>query len=224
MSTFKELVYMVMDELKLHSDDAVYTEDHVLFLLNKYRAFLLKQKYSDIRRQIPESNYQTLKFDLVENTPVIGDFFLDNSYLVSTKELPFLLPVGTVSVYPLNYYKEEITLISKDRMKYVGNTRYLRNIIYASIGPDNYLYFKSTNIQHLYLSNVKVTGVFEDPIAVYNEQGITDVLDVKFPLEDALVPPLIELVVKELLGALYRPEDTENNAKDDLSEVTIQKS
>ena len=38
MSTYREIVYMVLDELKLESDDAYYTQDHVIFLINKYRA------------------------------------------------------------------------------------------------------------------------------------------------------------------------------------------
>jgi hypothetical protein len=39
---WKELVYIVLDELKLVSDDSTFTEDHVMFTLNKYRAFVLK--------------------------------------------------------------------------------------------------------------------------------------------------------------------------------------
>ena len=42
MSTYRELVYLVLDELKLVSDDSTFTEDHVVFLLNRYRTFLLK--------------------------------------------------------------------------------------------------------------------------------------------------------------------------------------
>jgi hypothetical protein len=48
---------MCLDELHLTSDDSLFNEDHILFLINKYRAFLLKQRYSDIKKQIPESNY-----------------------------------------------------------------------------------------------------------------------------------------------------------------------
>ena len=44
--TYKELVYLALDALKIHSDDSKFTEDHVIFLLNKYRAYALKQKYS----------------------------------------------------------------------------------------------------------------------------------------------------------------------------------
>jgi hypothetical protein len=36
-----------------------------------------------------------------------------------------------------------------------------------------------------------------------------------------LVPPLIELVVKELRGPEYSPEDKGNNAEDDLSNVSM---
>jgi hypothetical protein len=36
-------------------------------------------------------------------------------------------------------------------------------------------------------------------------------------LEDALVPVIVELVVKELSGAKYQPKDNENNANDDLA-------
>ena len=51
------------------------------------------------------------------------------------------------------------------------------------------------------------------------EDESCDVLDANFPVREYLVPPLIELVVKELVGANYRPEDKENNATDDLSGI-----
>ena len=57
MSTYRQLTYLVLDEIKGFSDDFTYTEDHIIFLLDKYRAFILKQRYSDIKKQIPESNY-----------------------------------------------------------------------------------------------------------------------------------------------------------------------
>ena len=42
MTTVREAVYMVLDELKLISDDAHFTEEHVIFLLKKFRAYVLK--------------------------------------------------------------------------------------------------------------------------------------------------------------------------------------
>lgn len=226
MSTYKELVYMCLDELKLYSDDALYTEEHVMFLLGKYRTFLLKQRYSDVKKQIPESNYQTICLDLIEVPAISGEPCEGGSYLRSKEKIPFLMKIGNPRVYPIDYYQGEITYVSRDRMRYVGYNKYLQNIIYASLGPDNYLYFKSFNPQFLYLEKVRMTGIFEDPKAASelqcpdeNGDTVCDVLDREFPIESALVPPLIQLVVEELTKAEYKPEDKENNSDDDLSEV-----
>jgi hypothetical protein len=46
-----------------------------------------------------------------------------------------------------------------------------------------------------------------------------DPLDAEFPIRDYLVPTLIEMVVKELTAANYKPSDKENNANDDMAEM-----
>ena len=226
MSTYKELIYMCLDELKLYSDDALYTEEHIMFLLGKYRTFLIKQRYSDVKKQIPESNYQTICLDLIKVPAISGEPCEGGSYLRSKKKIPFLMKIGNPRVYPIDYYQGEITYVSRDRMRYVGYNKYLQNIIYASLGPDNYLYFKSFNPQFLYLEKIRMTGIFEDTLAASelqcpDENGniVCDVLDREFPIENALIPPLIQLVVEELTKAEYKPEDKENNSDDDLSEV-----
>ena len=38
-----------------------------------------------------------------------------------------------------------------------------------------------------------------------------------FPVEQALVQPIIDLIVKELGNVLYLPKDGENNSSDDIS-------
>lgn len=224
MSTYKELVYMCLDELKLYSDDALYTEEHIMFLLGKYRTFLIKQRYSDVKKQIPESNYQTICLDLIEVPAISGEPCEGGSYLRSKEKIPFLMKIGNPRVYPIDYYQGEITYVSRERMRYVGYNKYLKNIIYASIGPDNYLYFKSFNPQYLYLEKARMTGIFEDPQAASelqcpdeNGDTVCDVLDREFPIEDSLVPQLVQLVVQELYNHSRSEEDDENNAKDDLS-------
>lgn len=224
--TYREATYLVLDEVKASADDSFFTEDHVIFLLGKYRAFLLKQRYSDIKKQIPESNYQTICLDLIEVPAISGEPCEGGSYLRSKEKVPFLMKIGIPKVYPVDYYQGGITYISRERMRYVGYNKYLQNIIYCSLGPDNYLYFKSSNPQYLCLEKARMTGIFEDPRAASelqcpdeNGDTVCDVLDKTFPIEDALIPPMIELVVKELLGAEYRPKDESNDAKDELSEV-----
>lgn len=228
--TYREATFMVLDELKGMSDDFTFTEDHTIFLLDKFRAFLLKQRYySDIKKAISESNYQTICLDLIEVPAINGEPCEGGSYLRSKDRIPVTLMIGNPRVYPIDFYQGDIAFISRDRMRYVGHNKWMKNIIYCSLGPDGYLYFKSSNPQFLYLEKVKFTAIFEDAARVSeltcdNDEGSAcSLLDRTFPIEEALVPPLIELVVNELRRAEYAPNDEENNANDDLDEVNIKK-
>lgn len=224
---YKDIVYMVLDEIKSTSDDAFFTEEHVLLLVNNYRNFILKQRYSDIKKPIPESNYQTICLNLIQVPAMAGVPCGGGTFLRSKEKVPFMMKIGTPKVYPINYYLGEITYVSRERMRYVGYNKYLQNIIYASLGPDNYLYLQSSNPQYLYLEKIRLTGIFENIESVSDllcdDSGDSincDIMDKTFPIEDALVPPIIELVVKELLSAEYIPKDETNDAKDELSEIT----
>ena len=226
MTTYRELVFLVLDELKISSDDAYFTEDHVIFLLSKYRGLLLKQQYKDIKKNIPESNFQTLCLDVDPVPAIAGEECEGGTYLKSKEKIPFLMNIAVPRIFAGDYYQGDITYVARERMKYVGYNRWLPNIIYASIGPDNYLYFKSFNPQYLYLERVQFTGVFEDPEKASDpkfncnkKDNICDILDMNFPLEEALIPQLVQLVVKELSGSIYKPEDNENNGNDDLSSI-----
>lgn len=229
MAKYKEIVSMVLDGLKITSDDSIFTEEHIIFLAGRYRSFLLKQRYyTDLKKQIPESNYQTLclsleRIEAIEGLPCIGGY-----YLRTTKPVPDLLPFGNSRFYTsASYFKGDITMVSKDRFKYVGSNKYMQNILYACLGPDSYVYITSSNPQFLYLegdNKLKVTGIFENAEEASNlecdNQGnpeTCDILDRDFPMEDALIAPLIELITKELSPSIVVPEDKENNADDDLS-------
>lgn len=223
--TYKEIVYMILDELKGTSDDFSFNEDHIAFLCGKYRAFLLKQRYySDVKKAIAESNYQTVCLDLIEVPAISGEPCEGGSYLRSNVKVPTTLMLGNPRVFPVDFYQGNITFVSRDRMRFVGHNKWMKDIIYCSIGPDNYLYFKSSNPQYLYLEKVKFSAIFEDPekvseIACNGEDVPCELMDRVFPIEEALVPPLIELVVKELRGAEYTPSDEINNAEDNLDVV-----
>lgn len=226
MAKYKEIVSMVLDKLKLFSDDSVYTEDHIIFQAGIYRTFLLKQRYyNDIKKQIPESNYQTICLNLeVENS----DPCTDGCYLKSKEEVPSLLPVGTTKVFPAGVaFENNVVMVSPTRIKYVGGNKWLKNIIYAAIGPDNKVILKSDNPQFKYLEQVSVTGIFEDAEAASELECANkdadgniiecDILDRDFPLEEALIAPLIELIHNQLAPSIAAPEDKENNANDNLS-------
>ena len=230
MSTYREVVYMILDELKLVSDDATFTQDHVIWLAGHYRAMLLKQHYKDIKKDIPESNYQTICIDLIKVEALKGYPCEGGYMLMSKQEIPATITTASTKVYPLNFYHGEgISFISMDRMRYVGHNRWMKNIIYASLGPDNHLWLTSSNPQYLYMKKAKVTGIFDNAEAVAgllcDEEGVPcDILDSNFPLESALIPTLVELCVKELSGSVYRPADTSNNASDDMGRMSAPQS
>lgn len=216
----KELVYMVLDEIKGLSDDFTYTEDHVIFLLNKYRTSLLKQKYKDDKSTMHSSNFQTLSLTLKDSLQN-KDYILERQYKQSEEIVPELLTDKGVRVYPEVQFLDnaDIAFITEDRMRYVGYNKYLKNAVYATIHNDQ-LYITSRNLDIMDLEQVNLSAVFEDAIeAIKAINGNIDLLEADFPIEDSLTSILIQSVVKELLGAAYRPKDQQNNANDDLADM-----
>jgi hypothetical protein len=229
-----ELVYSCLDLSKAAtSDDSWITEEHIIFLLKKYRSFLIKKEQDKEKGSqdiASEFEYQQICLDL-EKTPAIdGEPCTGGYYLRTTQKIPKILEGTQPRVYPLDYYQGiNISYVSRDRMRYVGTNPYLQNIIYTSIGPDLHLYLNSSNPQFLYLKKLRMSAIFEDMDEAAGllcdsdgKSQSCDVLDMEFPIRDYLVPPLIELVVKELSGVKYQPRDSRNNADDDLSKVNQQ--
>lgn len=229
MSTYREITHIILDELKLVSDDASFTQEHVIWLASNYRSMLLKQHYKDIKKDIPESNYQTICLDLIKVEAIDG-FPCEGGYMLKSKqEIPATITAASTKVYPLNFFNgERIAFTTMDRMRYIGYNRWMKNIIYAAIGPDSHLWLNSQDPQFLYMKKARVTGIFDDPSAVADllcdKEGVKcDILDSNFPLESALIPTLIELCVKELSGSVYRPDDTANNSADNFGTMSAPK-
>ena len=223
--TLRELVFLVLDEVKINSDDSYFNEDHIVFLLNKYRSFVLKKELEKENKQLSNTNCQTICLNLIEIRD--EDNPCGESMLRTEQKIPNLVNDCKVSLYPVNYFEgDHIIYTTMERMRYTTYNKWTKNLIYAAKGPDNYLYLKSSNPQYLYLEKLKMKAVFEDfeSAAQYacdesGEELNCDILDMKFPIENALVPIIVEMVVKELLGASYRPKDSINNSNDDLSDI-----
>lgn len=232
----REITFMVLDLAKAHtSDDSFFNESHVIFLLKKYRSFLIKKEQEKQRATTDiasEFEYQQICLDLEKVPAIDGDPCTGGYYLRTTQKIPKILEGNEPRVYPIDFYQGiNISYIPRDRMRYVGTNKFLQNIIYVSLGPDLHLYLNSNNPQFLYLKKLRMSAVFEDFDEVSNylcdDDGTSvscDVLDEVFPIREYLVPTLIELVVKELLGSKFQPVDDKNNAADDLSKVATKQS
>lgn len=224
MATLRELTYMVLDELKLSSDDSYFNEEHIRFLIGKYRGLLLTQLYKDVKKEIAESNLQTISVNLEEVPAISGVCCEGGTFLKTVDKIPFLMSISTPRIYADDFYNTEISYVSRERMKYVGNNKWLLNAIYASMGPDNYIYLKSSNPNFTtFLNTINITGIFEDPEHINSiNNSEEDIMDSPYPLEEGLIPQVIEAVVKSLITPKYSPEDNANNAKDNLPEMVTQ--
>jgi hypothetical protein len=223
----KELIYSILDLSKsATSDDSYITEELVIFLCKKFRAFLLKKEQDKNRGSIEVASdfeYQQICLDLEKVAAIDGSPCTGGYYLRSTVALPKILEGTTPRVYPIDFYQgTNISFVSRDKMRYVGNNKYLRNIIYSSIGPDLHLYLNSANQQFLNLKKLRMSAIFEDieeASKLLCDNQNCDVLNMEFPIREYLVPSLIELVVKDITGAAYKPKDSSNNANDELSDL-----
>jgi len=229
------MVYQCLDILKMASDDAFFTEEHIVFLLDKMRALLLERKYTAGRNgrddsAVPESDMQEICLDLELSSGEDGVCGTGaGEWLVSTEKIPSMLDVGIPKVYPLNFMLgERFSLVPMERLTYTGHNRWLRKFIYCAIGPDMRLYVRGNMAQAKHLRRLRLSGVFENPEEVASmtcdadgSSTACEPLEAEFPLEEALQSTCIEYVVRTLIGSRYAPEDKANNAKDDLSDAAL---
>lgn len=215
--TYRELIYMCLDEIKLASDDSYITEDHILFLIGKYRSFLLKQKYEKSNMPVAKSNFQ--KYMVKPNgVPV------DNTSGSIPKLMNIAQPIVFTDPRGIVGENEYYTYVPFHRFKFVGNNKYLTNIRYCTIDFNGNLQLKYEKDQYgrpiIPEDIFYIWAVFEDIIEV---EGGLDSLDYdkECPIEADLVAGVIELVVKDALGMAYRPQDKANNGSDELGSVGL---
>lgn len=225
-----ELVNMINDELKLVSDDSSFTLEHILFLCSKYRAYLIKT--DNLNKKLltyigfDSPLYQTVcvKLEAVNPTSNLESYSCDGgTVLRSVVAIPSSL--SKINVNLNNYFKStNLVYTNPERLKYQGCNKWLNNIIYAAVHPNGFLYLKSGNPQFKYLENITITGVFSDPekakeYSCNNNNTSCDFMEDEYPIEDWMVPAIIQYVVQELTNSIYRPTDTRNNAYDDLNDA-----
>lgn len=230
MTTFGQIVYMVLDILREKSDDAHFTEEHIIFLASKMRALLLERKYKNSRNQTftPLSDENTQEICLTLEPTEMLPAGCSGMWLHSIEEIPDTINVGDAKLSTVSdMLQSTVTFIPSERMPYVGYNKWLRNILYAAKSDDGHLYITGNNPQFMYLDKVRMTAVFSDPQKAAELScdrdggGKCNILEMKFPLEQALIPSCIELIVQELMASRYAPDDKQNNAKDDLADIAV---
>ena len=224
---------MVLDLLKQVADDAYYTEEHIMFLLSKTRAALISKKYHYSRNQsfveIDNANYQYIQYQLEQEQRQPGKYSVWYKGAVGT--VPKLHTVGYPKAFAdINIRNEFISVVPPERLPFVGYNKWLRYNIYCSVSNDNTLYVRKLEQCHGQLSSIYLYAIFEnalestpmsaDPV----DTGVSELIDKRFPLEESLMADCINAVVQELTGMKFQPEDRNNNGKDDMSDMSVQKN
>lgn len=224
MSTYNQVIHAVTDLNKLISDDSVINEEHVKFLLSKYRNYILYANFNTLKKVISRANYQQICIDLKPNT---DDFCESVPMLMSTEPLPALMTIGSVTVEPpAGFMYSKFRFVNFEEFKYAGFNRFLRNEIYVTIGPDNYLYIKSNSNNIGFLGKVRMTALFDDAeqaamMSCDDNCSIKkcSILEHEFPLEESYIPQLIQAVGQHLASAMLTPKDKTNDATDEQDDM-----
>lgn len=227
MAKFNEVIYMIFDTLKIKSDDSSINTDHIAFLMLNYRTMLLEQRYTDQKKSIPSSNFQTICVELEEDVDCIN-----GNQVLSKDTIPGFTNLKgneTVTISPIGnqFSRLEFTYVSSERFPYVGHNKWLKNMVYFTTGNDSKLYLSGNNPNFKYLEKVSISAMFDNPIEALDmscdeEGNACDYMESKFPLESALIPVLINMVVEHLSITRDKPEDNINDASDTLSGIDLQ--
>lgn len=225
MNTYSEMIYMVRDLLKISSDDSYITSQHILFMLEKFRAYVLKSKYEDDEASVPDTNKSEITVELELVSDNLG--YSGIPLLRSKEKLPsdMIFDYITVRTNKLTG-NPNIVYVPFSRFPYIGNNKYLKNIIYWTIDDEDYILVKSCNPLFEYLREFKIEGVFESPMKVAERECSCKGLevnydDVDFCLEDDLVQLVVQYVMNTFQNSIYKPQDEDNNTNDDLAGIAV---
>ena len=222
--TTRELIYRILQPLKINTEDSsdTYSEEFVYNMLCEKRALVLKQQYNDGRKDPPLSTYQEICIDLIPENVIPGVECTDE-ILVSEKVLPKLIDfsgdygISKLLIQTLDRYQIPFSIVPFERLSYLGENKWTKNLVFVAIGYDYRLYFKTNNPFILKLKRVKGYGIFNDPeealeYSCDETDKPCDIFDSEFPLDESIIDFVIRLVRTELDPTYQINKDLQNDS------------
>ncbi len=219
-----------LDEaLNTNSSDSVFDDLYYTDLINEQRALWLRNEYNKSRTIDPNIQQEIgcLEMELVD-PHVCCDLSipLNCKILRSKKQIPntieFYFRKGITSIGPIDITKKRFTMIDYNRVPYAGNGRTTRNAVYAFL-YDNYVYVISKDPSMKIVKYINVRGLFEDPSklgeftdcsgkACWSPYTI-------YPLNQWMWAYIKPQIVQQLIQKQQIPQDNENDAKDNKTDL-----
>jgi hypothetical protein len=220
MATLREIIYDIRELVNAYSDDSNISDDHIAFMVRNTRNTLLKQQMSNLKRSIPKEALQVIRLSLEKDT----DCFDGMTVLKSTIPVPATLDNTGRSdlhkVYAIgSRFIKNINVIDYSRIPYVDSQPYNHLQLFTSVDHMSNLVCYNSQGKHLLLENLDVEGLFEDPELAYllsnkEDEDVPDFMDSHYPINAALISPLKNQVLQELLMKFRTPMDNRNDAED----------
>tara|TARA_R110000796_G_scaffold1671_10_gene6881 strand:- start:3035 stop:3730 length:696 start_codon:yes stop_codon:yes gene_type:complete len=225
MATKRELIFTVMEGLKIQSDDTDVSQELISSLIDATRAVTLKQMYGNKDWNLPIELRQEVCIGLAPADSVQGANCL-GKILRSTERLPKGISIkgGDGALLRVKRYDRQstqINIVPVERLPMVGHNTFTANMVYAAVDVDRYLYLVSASKKHMFMEVVRVDGVYESPelaaqLKCTDGENIVqcEPWDEEYPLELALQDIVLGQVMKTLSTRLQLPEDNTNDGED----------
>lgn len=219
MATGYELIYDIKERLGLNSDDARFSNEYIMFQIEKARTALIKRNFSRRYREIPNSLKQHIQLDLeIVNDNEFGD---EDSILQTVDVLPVMIESSTMTLATQidggSYTDLKFIQIPIERFPYAGEDFFFPTIIYCTVDYDYRLKFKSLFNKYKLLSKVRVQSIFMHPEEAWKHHPdydpSVDYWNLEYPMDSETLFEVSNVVVQQLAPSL--PEDKINNGDDD---------
>jgi hypothetical protein len=227
-----ELIYAIREKLKAYTDDTRYTDDWLLYLIRLKRAVFLRREYNQLQRTIDPEVLQTICMPLTN----VDESECPDCYSISSPEcfitrtvdkLPASIELHNrntvVKIAPVGRFDKPFSIVNKSNFVYAGESRYERNIVFATVDTGGYIYLKSKNPFYKTLEAITVTLLFDNPedANAFECNGVAcyDNSNDEYPIKGWMADIVITEIVNELANLKQIPTDTTNNAKDENSSI-----
>lgn len=220
--TLREIIYDILENLNVYSDDTKFSEEHIAFMVNNKRNLLLRQYMSNLKKVVPKEAIQVICVPL----EIDENCFENIEVLKSINKLPSTLDntgrSNIIDAYVGSRFIKNINIIEYDRLPYLQGDKYNKLQTYVMIDPHFHLVVYNSAGNHLMLESIEVTGVFENPEEAYNmncnpDEDVCDFLDATYPIESSLIDPLKNQIVRELLLKHQIDKDEINDGEDTVT-------
>ena len=223
MATGYELIYDIKEKLGLNSDDATFSNEFILFQIEKARTALIKRNYSGGKyRTIPGSLRQHIQLNLQLTADNEFDTNGLDTVLESTVALPIMIESDILNLSILldggSYTDLKFQLIPIERFPYAGLDLFLPAIVYAALDYDYKLKIRSAFNRYKLITKIRLYGVFMHPEEAWklnpNYDSSIDFLTLEYPLDSETLFEVCNVVAGQLLPLKAVPKDKINNADD----------